>query len=57
MLKKLYVLFALVVIAGYAYAGFNGSELRRTEKGYAPGGRGTQGASRAFWYGGYRGGK
>ena len=57
MLKKFYALFAMLVIAGYAYSGFNGAELRPTKKGYAPpGGRGSQG-SRAFWYGGYRGGK
>ena len=58
MLKKFYALFATLVIAGYAYAGFKGAELWPTKKGYAPpGGRGTQGGSRAFWYGGYRGGK
>jgi hypothetical protein len=57
MWKKVYALFALLIIAGYTYGGMTGAELRRTQKGYAPGGRGTQGASRAFWYGGYRGGK
>lgn len=57
MLKKLYALFALLVIGGYAYAGFKGQELSTTKKGYAPlSSRGAQG-SRAFWYGGYRGGK
>ena len=58
MLKKFYVLLAIVVIGGYAYAGLTGGELGRTKKGYAPpGSRGAQGGSRAFWYGGYRGGK
>lgn len=58
MLKKFYALFAILVIGGYAYAGYTGGELGRTKKGYAPvGSRGTQGGSRAFWYGGYRGGK
>lgn len=58
MLKKLYALFGVLVIAGYAYAGFTGEEMGPTRKGYAPtGGRGTRGGSRAFWYGGYRGGK
>jgi hypothetical protein len=57
MLKKLYALFGMLIIAGYAYAGFTGGELGRTKKGYAPpGSRGAQG-SRAFWFGGYRGGK
>lgn len=57
MRKVLYVLFAMIVIGGYAYAGFTGEELSTTKKGYAPkGSRGSQG-SRAFWYGGYRGGK
>jgi hypothetical protein len=61
MMKKFYALFATLIIAGYGYAGFRGVELRPTKKGYAPRGqsigRGTQGGSRAFWYGGYRGGK
>jgi len=57
MMKKLYTLFGILIVAGYAYAGWTGRELRTTKKGYAPpDGRGTQG-SRAFWYGGYRGGK
>jgi hypothetical protein len=58
MLKVLYVLFAILVIGGYGYAGYVGGELGRTKKGYAPAAsRGAQGGSRAFWYGGYRGGK
>ena len=61
MLKKFYALFATLIIAGYGYAGFNGIERSQTKKGDAPRGtptgRGTQGGSRAFWYGGYRGGK
>lgn len=60
MMKKFYALFATLIIAGYGYAGFRGVELSPTKKGYAPHGatgRGTQGSSRAFWYGGYRGGK
>jgi hypothetical protein len=60
MMKKFYALFATLIIAGYGYAGFRGVELTPTKKGYAPHGatgRGSQGGSRAFWYGGYRGGK
>ncbi|HEX6639864.1 MAG TPA: hypothetical protein VF215_02065 [Thermoanaerobaculia bacterium] len=58
MLKKFYVLLALLIIGGYAYAGFTGGELGTTEKGYVPAGsRGARGGSRAFWFGGYRGGK
>jgi hypothetical protein len=58
MLKALYVLFALAVIGGYAYASYRGVELSRTEKGVAPAGaRGTHIGSHAYWYGGYRGGK
>lgn len=57
MMRKLYALFGLLIIAGYTYAGFTGGELGTKKKGYAPpGSRGSQG-SRAFWYGGYRGGK
>jgi hypothetical protein len=58
MLKKFYVLLAMLIIGGYAYAGFTGVELVPTKKGYVPAAsRGAQGGSRAFWYGGYRGGK
>ena len=60
MLKKFYALFATLIIAGYGYAGFNGVEMRSTKKGFAPRGAPTgrgQSGSRAFWYGGYRGGK
>jgi hypothetical protein len=59
MLKKLYALFGALIVAGYGYAGFIGAELGITHKGFAPqgAGRGTRGGSRAFWYGGYRGGK
>jgi hypothetical protein len=58
VLKRLYVLFALAVIGGYAYAGYRGLELSWTEKGVAPASaRGAHTGSGAFWYGGYRGGK
>ena len=58
MLKGLYVVFALLVIGGYAYASHRGMELSRTEKGVAPAGaRGAHGGTHVFWYGGYRGGK
>ena len=55
--KVLYTILAVAVIGGYAYAGIRGAELPRGEKGFAPKGRGAQGGSRVFWYGGYRGGK
>jgi hypothetical protein len=58
VLKGFYVLFALLVIGGYAYASHRGVELSRTEKGVAPAGaRGARGGAHVFWYGGYRGGK
>ena len=59
MLKKLYVLLALAAVGGYAYAGFRGIELTRTEKlrMSSQSMRGAHGGSRSFWYGGYRGGK
>jgi len=58
MARALYVLLALVIIGGYAYAGYRGVELPRTKKGFAPAGvRGAHGGARTFWYGGYRGGK
>jgi hypothetical protein len=61
MLKILYILFAVIVIGGYAFAGFRGLELTRPRKAFAPQSpqsmRGARGSSRTFWYGGYRGGK
>ena len=58
MLRAFYVLFALMVIGGYAFATYRGMELRRTKKTFAPQSmRGTHGSGSVFWYGGYRGGK
>lgn len=55
--RALYTILALLIIGGYAYAGFRGMELPRGEQGFAPKGRGTHGGPGVFWYGGYRGGK
>jgi hypothetical protein len=59
MLKTLYVLAGLLLVGAYAYAGFRGLELTRTEKlrMASQSMRGAHGGSRSFWYGGYRGGK
>lgn len=60
MLKRLYVVFAILVIGSYAYAGFRGLELSRRRKEFVPQSqsvRGANGGARTFWYGGYRGGK
>jgi hypothetical protein len=61
MLRILYILFAVIVLGGYAYAGFRGLEVTRPRKAFAPQSqqsmRGARGSSRTFWYGGYRGGK
>jgi hypothetical protein len=63
MLRVLYILFAVAVIGGYAYAAFGGMELTRPRQAFTPQSpkqqsmRGAHGGSRAFWYGGYRGGK
>lgn len=61
MLRFLYILFAAVVLGGYAYAGFRGLEMTRQRKVFEPQSqqsmRGARGSSRTFWYGGYRGGK
>ena len=55
--RALYVILALLIIGGYAYAGLRGMEFPRGEKGFAPKGRGAHGGPGVFWYGGYRGGK
>ena len=58
MMRGLYVLFALLVIGGYAYASRTGWEMTSTKRGFAPQGvRGTHAGARSFWYTGYRGGK
>lgn len=58
MLRILYVLFALIVIGGYGFATLRGLELSRTRKQFAPQTvRGASSGARAYWYGGYRGGK
>lgn len=56
MAKAFYVLFALLVIGGYGYAGMRGLEMSSAKTRIAPGGvRGAH--TGVFWYGGYRGGK
>ena len=58
MMRRLYILLALLIIGGYGYAGWRGLELTQTRKGISPQGvRGAHGGARPFWYGGYRGGK
>ncbi len=62
MLRILYILFAVIVLGAYTYAGFRGLELTRPRKAFEPqppqqSMRGARGSSRTFWYGGYRGGK
>ena len=59
MLKTLYVLFALVVIGGYGYAGWRGLEFRQTKKGMTQQRAGMRGTAvgGGYYYRGYRGGK
>jgi hypothetical protein len=58
MLKALYVVVGLLIVGGYAYAGYRGLEISTAQRSAArPGMRGAAGTSRVFWYGGYRGGK
>ena len=58
MLKKFYVVLALVLIGGYSFVVVRGMELSPTKKGVTTQGvRGMQSGPRTFWYGGYRGGK
>lgn len=58
MKKFLYVTFALGALAVYGLVGFTGWEMPQTKKGMSPQGvRGARPGGRAFYYGGYRGGK
>lgn len=58
MLRVLYLLFGLAVVAGYGYVSWKGLELTSTKKQQlSPQGmRGTTGGA-VFYRGGYRGGK
>jgi hypothetical protein len=57
--RALYTVLALLIIGGFAFTTLRGLELPRAKKGMvaAQGMRGAHGGGRAFWYGGYRGGK
>lgn len=55
--RVLYVILALLIIGGYAWAEMRGMGIPRAQQGFAPKGRGTHGGPGVFWYGGYRGGK
>ena len=58
MVRALYILFGLIVIAGYGYAASQGLELRRTKQQLSPqGARATTGGGGVYYRGGYRGGK
>jgi hypothetical protein len=55
--RKLYIVFGVLVIGGYLYAGLRGVELRQPVRGTAPvGARGAHGGW-SVWYSGYQGGK
>lgn len=58
MRKILYIVFALAVVGGYAWADYNGYEMTTSPRGRVPQGmRGRHGGVRSFWYSGFRGGK
>jgi hypothetical protein len=58
MLKAFYIVVGLLIIGGYAYAGYRGLEISTVQKHAAqPGMRGVHPGAPVFWYGGYRGGK
>lgn len=57
-MKKVYALFGLLVIFGYAFAAGSGYELRTSKRRFVPQNvRGKQGSGGSVYYGGYRGGK
>ena len=57
MLRALYIMFGLAVIAAYGYASFMGMEIRRPRRGTVP--TGVRGSSGGYtvWHSGYHGGK
>jgi len=59
MMRRLYLVLALLIIGGYGYADWRGFEpFVQTTRGNAQQSiRGAHGGGRTFWYSGYRGGK
>lgn len=57
VMKVLYIVLAMLIIGGYAWAGYRGLELSTAKKGMSPAGMRGAGGPRVFWTGGYRGGK
>ena len=57
-MRKLYTLFAVLILLGYGFVAVNGYELRRTKRQFVPAGvRGNVGGAGSIWYRGYHGGK
>jgi hypothetical protein len=60
MLRRLYLLIGIVIIAGYAFVAFTGREFGDPERQRVPADvRQSPGGYRSFhfWHSGYRGGK
>lgn len=57
-MRKLYMLFAALVLIGYAFVAVNGYELHPSRRELVPQGvRGHVGGAGSIWYRGYHGGK
>ena len=58
-MRRLYALFGIAIVAGYAFVDWRGLELRPTRRQFAPQGlRGAaHGGYRSYWFSGYHGGK
>jgi hypothetical protein len=58
MLRKLYAVIGILILGGYAWAGWRGLELPKAEKRILPQSvRSAPGGYRAYRYIGYHGGK
>ena len=58
MLRRIYGLFGILIIAGYGYVDWSGLELGRGHRQFVPQGlRSGSGGYRSFWYSGFHGGK
>jgi hypothetical protein len=58
-MRRLYGIFAMIILATYAYVDARGLELTPHKKQFVPHGLRSvsHGGYRSFWYSGYHGGK
>jgi hypothetical protein len=58
-MRRLYAIFGIAIVAGYAFVDWRGLELRPTRRQFVPQGlrAAAHGGYRSYWSSGYHGGK